>query len=63
MPNLYRAENNREPEKKEKLKSKKKFDFNLYKKNTINSLNDVEYFLKNFNHLVKYLKLYSILKK
>ena len=37
--------------------------FNLYKKNTINSLHDVEHFLNNFHHYSKYLKLYKIMKK
>ena len=46
-----------------KIKNKKKLDFNLYKKNTINSLNEVEHFLNNFNHFTKYLKLYKIIKK
>ena len=36
---------------------------NLYKKNTINSLHDVEYFLNNFQHYFKYFKLYKIMKK
>lgn len=31
-----------------KLPPKKKFDFKVYKKNTINSLNEVECFLNNF---------------
>ena len=47
----------------EKIKNKKHFNFDLYKKNTLNSLNDVEYFLNNFNHFFKYLKLYKIIKK
>lgn len=42
---------------------KKSFNFNLYKKNTINSLNDVEHFLNNFRHYSKYFKLYKIMKK
>lgn len=42
---------------------KKKFDFNLYKKNTIDSINDVEHFLNNFKHYFKYFKLYKIMKK
>lgn len=40
-----------------------KKNFNLYKKNTINSINDVEHFLNNFHHYFKYFKLYKILKK
>ena len=53
----FPKKNNRE----EKISSHKKF--NLYKKNTINSLNDVEHFLNNFQHYFKYFKLYKILKK
>ena len=45
-----------------KNSKKKKFDFIKYKTNTINSLNEVENFLRNFNNLSKYLKLYKILK-
>ena len=37
--------------------------FNVYKKNTINSLYDVEHFLNNFHHYFKYFKLYKIFKK
>lgn len=55
---------NNYPENRGEKKSppKKTFNFKLYKKNTIKSLNDVEYFLNNFNHLFKYIKLYKILK-
>lgn len=42
--------------------SKKIFNFKLYKNNTIKSLNEVEYFLNNFNNFIKYVKLYKILK-
>lgn len=42
---------------------KKSFDFKLFKKNTINSLHDVEKFLNNFEHYFKYFKLYKIMKK
>lgn len=41
---------------------KKKFNFKLYKNNTLKSLNDVEYFLNNFHKIVKSIKLYKILK-
>ena len=47
----------------ENRNDKKKLDFNLYKKNTINSLNNVEYFLNNFNNFFRYLKLYKLIKK
>ncbi len=42
---------------------KKSFNFKLYKKNTINSLNDVEYFLNNFNTYFKYYKFLKFFKK
>ena len=45
-----------------KNKKNKKFDFLLYKNNTIKSLNEVEYFLKNIKNLSNYIKLYKILK-
>lgn len=41
---------------------KKSFDFKLYKKNTVKSLNEIEYFLNNFKHFVRYVKLFKILK-
>lgn len=43
-------------------KSPPKKSFNLYKKNTINSLRDVECFLNHFQHNLKYFKLFKILK-
>jgi len=74
MPSLYRCENkqlsekinNFEKEKRGEKKTsppkKKKLNFKTCKKNTINSLNQVEHFLRNFNGFVKYVKLYKILK-
>ena len=44
-------------------KSPPKKNFNVYKKNALNSLNDVERFLNNFQHYFKYFKLYKIMKK
>ena len=41
---------------------KNKIDFKKYKNNTINSLNDVEHFLRDFNRFKNYIKLYKILK-
>lgn len=55
--------NEKENRGENNLNKKKHINFNLYKKNTINSLNNVEYFLNNFNHFFKYFKLYKILKK
>ncbi len=45
-----------------KSPQKKSFDFKKYKKNTINSLNDVEYFLNNLNKFKRFIKLHKILK-
>lgn len=46
-----------------KFPSKKKFDFKSFKKNTCESLDEVEYFLCNFSSFVKYIKLYNLFKK
>lgn len=74
MSDLYRCENTLSLEKiKDKQyekrgkncpskSKKKKLNFKTCKKNTINSLNEVEHFLRNFNGIVKYIKLYKILK-
>lgn len=74
MPNLYRCENktqikkisNYENEKRGDKKpcnpKKKKLNFKTCKKNTINSLNEVEHFLRNFHEISNYIKLYKILK-
>ena len=43
-------------------KKGKKMDFKLIKKNAFNSLNEVEYFLRDFKQFSKYIKLYKILK-
>ena len=58
MPNIYKA-NFFEDENRGK---KKKPNFKTMKKNTVKSLNDVEYFLNNFGNFVKYVKLYKLLK-
>lgn len=73
MPNLYRVnipENENRggnnPPQKPKCNSKKnknnKKDFKTLKKNTIKSLNDVEYFLNNFGNFMKSVKLFKLLK-
>lgn len=41
---------------------KKKLDFKCLKKDTCKSLNDVEYFLNNFSHTLKYIRLINLLK-
>ena len=43
-------------------KPKKKMDFKKMKKNTFNSLNEVEHFLRDYKRLSNYIKLYKILK-
>lgn len=56
------SENNENNRGDKKSPPKKSFDFKLYKKNTLNSLNDVEHFLNTFQHNLKYFKLFKILK-
>ncbi len=47
----------------QKDKSKKnKIDFRKKKENTLASLNEVENFLFNYKHFVKYIKLYKLFK-
>ena len=71
MPSLYRVERTNfhqekiqenRGEKNSPPPKKKKLNFKTCKKNTINSLNEVEHFLRDFNHFLKYVKLYKILK-
>ena len=68
MPNLYRVEKNNFPEekvqenrgeKKSPPPKKKKLNFKTCKKNTINSLNEVEHFLNDFQGFWDYVKLYK----
>lgn len=63
MNRLFLNSNSNEDENRgeNNSKNKKKFDFGLYKKNTIKSLNDVEYFLNNFNKVIRYLKVYKLI--
>lgn len=42
---------------------KKKKDFKTLKKNTINSLNEVEYFLNNLSQIFRGVKIYKLIKK
>ena len=42
---------------------KKRFDFNNYTKNTVKSLNEVEYFLNNLKNIRRYINLYKFFKK
>lgn len=65
MPNIYRAnysESTNRGEHNPPHKKGNKHDFKTIKKNTINSLNDVECFLNNFGNFIKYIKLYKLLK-
>lgn len=45
-----------------KSPQKKSYDFKKYKKNTIKSLNEVEYFLNNFKKIKRLIKLTKIFK-
>ena len=45
-----------------KASPKKNFNFKTCKKNTIKSLNDVEYFLTNFKQFARYIKIYKLFK-
>ena len=56
--NLFYSRGN----KKEENSKKKKFDFRTKKENTLNSLNEVEHFLYDYKHFVKYMKLYKWFK-
>lgn len=47
------------PPKKPSPPKKKKLNFKTCKKNTINSLNEVEHFLNDFQGLWDYIKLYK----
>lgn len=61
----YKKQNNFYLQKENRGDNKpprKKFDFKLYKKNTVQSLNQVEYFLNNFQGFYKYIKLYKLFK-
>ena len=42
---------------------KEKFDFKKKKENTLASLNEVENFLFNYKHFIKYVKLYNWFRK
>lgn len=74
MPTLYRCERKTIQPKKENHKKehgskkknlpppKKKLSFKTCKKNTIDSLHQVEFFLRDFKKFSNYIKLYKILK-
>lgn len=50
------------PKSPPKNPKRKKVDFKKLKKNTCNSLNEVECFLNDFKRFTNYIKLYKILK-
>ena len=58
MPTLYRCEKSKNNCKPSPTK-KKKLNFKTCKKNTINSLNEVEHFLNDFQGFWDYVKLYK----
>ena len=41
---------------------KKTFNFKTYKKNTLKSLNDVEYFLNNYKKFKQFIRIYKLFK-
>lgn len=45
-----------------KPNSNKKMDFKKIKKNTFNSLNEVEFFLRDFKRFSNYIKLYKMFR-
>lgn len=59
MPSLYRCENHINSPKKPPPPKKKKLNFKTCKKNTINSLNEVEHFLNDFQGFWDYVRLYK----
>ncbi len=54
--------NDNENNRGQKNSSKKTFNFKSCKKNTINSLNEIEYFLNNLKNISKIIKIKKILK-
>ncbi len=44
------------------IKQNSKVSFKQRKENAINSLNEVEHFLFNYKHFMKYIKLYKFFK-
>ena len=47
---------------KNKNTNKNKLDFKQKKDNTLTSLNEVENFLINYKHFIKYVKLYKLFR-
>ena len=62
-PYLYNRSKSLLPYSQDMQKSpKNKFDFKSIKNNACTALIDVEYFLNNFSHTLKYIKLINLLK-
>lgn len=61
MPN-YLMDDSQNNRGEKKSPPKKKFDFKSCKKNTIKSLNEIEFFLNNLNRAFRYIKVYKIFK-
>lgn len=59
--NLFYARGNFQKNTEENSK-KNKFDFKQKKENTLASLNEVENFLFNYKHFMKYVKLYKLFR-
>lgn len=62
MNNLYRVNFSCIKNRGNGLPQKNKFSFKQAKANTIQSLTDVNYFFCNLNNLLRYWKLYNLLK-
>lgn len=62
MNNIYKANSNYTENRGAQAPQNKKFNFKKAKDNTIQSLNEVGYFLNNFSHFMKYVKLYKLFK-
>jgi len=58
----YLINNSQNNRGEKKSPQKKSFNFKSCKKNTIKSLNEIEYFLNNLNRAFKYIKVYKIFK-
>lgn len=60
--NEDRSDEDRGDEKSKKPKKPKKLKFKDYKKNTIKSLNEVEFFLNNLDKAFKCVHIFKILR-
>lgn len=60
--NLFNSSINKNSNINNNCEKNKKITFSQKKSNTIKSLTDVEYFLRDFHKFKNYIKLYKILK-